>query len=148
MSKTPTPPIGGTGVPTPRPGPRRRTPVVTAAGGLLITAGVLTLLAGLIVVLAGSDVLVDGEEVGEGARTLAVLAVVLGAVDVLVGVLVLRLVPLGRILGFGLAGLTIVLGFVSVAQGDARSLLQVLLGAFTVWALAAAAPAFRRDGRG
>ena len=27
-------------VPTPAPGPRRRAPVVTAAGGLLITTGV------------------------------------------------------------------------------------------------------------
>ena len=140
-------PIVPAGVPTPLPSPRRRTPVVTAAAGLLITAGVLSLLAGLIVVLAGSDVLVGGEPVGDAARTIARLAVIVGAVDVIVGLLVLRLVRIGRTLGFALAGLTVVMGLVSVAQGNARSFLQVLLGGATIWALAAAEPAFRRDAR-
>jgi hypothetical protein len=134
-------------VPTPPPSPRRRTPVVTAAGGTLITAGVLTLLAGLIIVLAGSDVLVDGKPVGDGAHTVAVLAVVIGAADVLVGILVLRLVSLARILGFGLAGLTVLIGLVSLVQGNARAILQLLLGGFTIWALIVAEPAFRRDAR-
>jgi hypothetical protein len=134
-------------IPTPPPAPRRRTPVVTAAGGMLITAGVLTLLAGLIIVLAGSDVLVDGKPVGDSARTIAVLAVAIGAADVLVGILVLRLVPLGRMLGFGFAGLTVLVGLISLVQGNARSLLQMLLGGFTIWALVVAEPAFRRDGR-
>lgn len=134
-------------VPRPPPAPRRRTPVVTAAGSMLITAGVLTLLAGLIIVLAGSDVLVDGKPVGDGAHTIAVLAVVIGAADVLVGALVLRLVPLGRMLGFGFAGLTVLIGLLSLVQGNARALLQLLLGGFTIWALVVAEPAFRRDGR-
>ena len=134
-------------IPTPPPAPRRRTPVVTAAGGMLISAGVLTLLAGLIIVLAGSDVLVDGKPVGDGARTIAVMAVAIGAADVLVGILVLRLVPLGRMLGFGFAGLTVLVGLLSLIQGNARSLLQMLLGGFTIWALVVAEPAFRRDGR-
>jgi hypothetical protein len=134
-------------IPTPPPAPRRRTPVVTAAGGMLITAGVLTLLAGLIIVLAGSDVLVDGKPVGDSARTIAVLAVAIGAADVLVGILVLRLVPLGRMLGFGFAGLTVLVGLISLVQGSARSILQMLLGGFTIWALVVAEPAFRRDGR-
>jgi hypothetical protein len=114
---------------------------------MLITAGVLTLLAGLIIVLAGSDVLVDGKPVGDGARTIAVMAVAIGAADVLVGILVLRLVPLGRTLGFGFAGLTVLIGLLSLVQGNARSLLQMLLGGFTIWALVVAEPAFRRDGR-
>lgn len=140
-------PRSSEGVPTPPPLPRRRTPVVTAAAGLLITSGVLTLLAGLIIVLAGSDVLLNGEPVGDAAHTVATLAVVLGAVDVIVGILVLRLMPLGRTLGFVLAGLTVAVGVVSVAQGSARSFLQVLLGALTIWALAVAGPAFRPDTR-
>jgi hypothetical protein len=120
---------------------------VTAAGGMLITAGGLTLLAGLIVVLAGSDVLVNGEEVGGGTRTLATLAVVLGAVDVVAGILVLRLIPFGRLLGMGLAGLTTLVGLVSLVQGNPRAVLQVLLGGLTIWALVVAEPAFRRDTR-
>ena len=138
-------PFASASVPMPPPAPRRRTPVVTAAGGLLITAGVLTLLAGLIVVLAGSDVLVDGEPIGDAARTVATIAVALGAVDVVTGILVLRLVPLARILGFGLAGLTVLIGLITLAQGSARSFLQILMGALTIWALAAAGPAFRRN---
>jgi hypothetical protein len=134
-------------IPTPPPAPRRRTPVVTAAGGMLITAGVLTLLAGLIIVLAGSDVLVDGKPVGDAARTIAILAVALGVADVIVGVLVLQLVPLARILGFGFAALTVLIGLISVVQGSTRSLLQMLLGGFTIWALVVAEPAFRRDDR-
>ncbi len=132
-------------VPTPALGPRRRTPVVTAAGGLLITAGVLTFLAGLIVVLAGSGVEIDGEPVGDAARTIATLATALGVIDVITGVLVLRLVPLARILGFGLAGLTVIVALITLAQGSSRSVLQLLMGAFTIWALVAAGPAFRRD---
>jgi hypothetical protein len=141
------PSFGGARVPTPPPGPRRRTPVVTAAGGMLITAGALTLLAGLIVVLAGSDVLVNGETVGGGTRTLATLAVVLGAADIVAGILVLRLVAIGRSLGMGLAGITTLVGLVSLVQGNVRAVLQVLLGGLTIWALLVAEPAFRRDGR-
>jgi low temperature requirement protein LtrA len=146
--ETAPPSFGDSGVPTPPPGPRRRTPVVTAAGGMLITAGALTLLAGLIVVLAGSDVLVNGEEVGGGTRTLATLVVVLGAVDVVAGILVLRLVAIGRSLGMGLAGITALVGLVSLIQGNPRAVLQVLLGGLTIWALVVAEPAFRRDARG
>ena len=141
------PSFGGAGVPTPPPGPRRRTPVVTAAGGMLITAGALTLLAGLIVVLAASDVLVNGEKVGGGTRTLATLIVVLGVGDVVAGIFVLRLVPAGRTLGMGLAGVTTLVGLVSLVQGNTRALLQMLLGGLTIWALVVAEPAFRRDPR-
>jgi hypothetical protein len=146
--ETAPPSFGDSGVPRPPPGPRRRTPVVTAAGGMLIVAGALTLLAGLIVVLAGSDVLVNGEEVGGGTRTLATLVVVLGAVDVVAGILVLRLVAIGRSLGMGLAGITALVGLVSLIQGNPRAVLQVLLGGLTIWALVVAEPAFRRDARG
>jgi hypothetical protein len=114
---------------------------------MLITAGILLFLAGLIIVLAGSDVLVDGKPIGDGARTIAVVAVALGVADVLVGILILRLVSLARILGFGLAGLTVLIGLVSLVQGNARAILQLLLGGFTIWALIVAEPAFRRDPR-
>jgi hypothetical protein len=146
--ENPPPSFGDVGVPTPPPGPRRRTPVVTAGGGMLITAGVLTMLAGLIVVLAGSDVLVNGERAGSGTRTLATLVVVLGAVDIVAGILVLRLVSVGRVLGMGLAGLTTLVGLISLVQGNPRAVLQVLLGGLTIWALVVAEPAFRRDVRG
>lgn len=143
MSQEPIVPTGV--VPTPPPSPPRRTPVVTAAAGLLITAGVLSLLAGLIVVLAGSDVLVGGEPVGDAARTIASIAVGVGAADIVVGLLVWKLVRIGRTVGFILAGITVVMGLVSVAQGNSRSFLQVLLGGATIWALAVAEPVFRRD---
>lgn len=132
------------GIPTPPPGPRRRTPVVTAAAGLLITSGALTFLAGLIVVLAGSDVLIGGEPVGSATRTIAWIAVVVGVVDILVGALVFALVPLARFVGFGLAGMTVAVGVATLSRGISSSFLQVLLGALTIWALAAAGPAFHR----
>lgn len=144
MSEAPlTPP----GVPTPPPGPPRRTPVVTAAGGLLMTAGCLTFLAGLIVVLAGSDVLIGGEPVGDATRAIAWAAIAVGVIDVVAGVLVLRLVPAGRVIGAVLATLTVVIGLVTLSKGISSSFLQVVLGFFTLWALAAAAPAFRRADR-
>ncbi|MEP6476727.1 MAG: hypothetical protein ABJC60_05585 [Actinomycetota bacterium] len=139
--------LGGMGVPTPPPAPPRRTPVVTAAGGMLITAGALTLLAGLIIVLAGSDVLVNGKQVGSATKTLATFAVVLGLADIVAGILVLRLVPLGRSLGMGLAGLTTVAGLISLVQGNTRAILQIVLGGLTIWALVVAEPTFRRDPR-
>src|SRR4051812_40806361 len=47
--------------PTPPPAPPRRTPLVTAAGGMLITAGILDVLGGIIILLAGSQALVNGK---------------------------------------------------------------------------------------
>ena len=74
------------------------------------------------------------------------LAVVSVSLDVLVGSSCCA-APGGaaRMLGFGLAGLTVVIGLVSLVQGNASAILQLLLGGFTIWALIAAEPAFRRD---
>jgi hypothetical protein len=142
------PSFGAPGVPTPPPGPPRRTPLVTAAGGMLITAGILDALGGIIVVLAGSEALVNGKQLGESARLVGVLLVGLGVLDVLAGLLVLRLSPAGRVLGFVLAGLTIVLALVNLAQGNGRSaVLPLILGGLVIWALVVLEPTFRRASR-
>ena len=76
------------------------------------------------------------------------LAVVIGAADVVVGVLVLALVPLGADRSASASrGLTVLIGLISLVQGNARAILQLLLGGFTIWALIVAEPAFRRDAR-
>jgi hypothetical protein len=135
-------------VPTPPPGPPRRTPLVTAAGGMLITAGILDLLGGIIIVLAGSQALVNDKQLGGSARFVGALLVGLGVLDVVAGFLVLRLSPAGRVLGFVLAGLTIVLALVNLAEGGGGSaVLPLILGSLVIWALVVLEPTFRRASR-
>lgn len=118
-------------IPTPAAAPRRgrRPAVLTTAVIVLVVAGLLN---GLFVVLFRPS--------GVAAVAYAVLA--LAQLTAAVGVLLLR--PIGRTLGFAMAGIGIVLGLVR-APGDAVSgLMSIALNAFVIYALVAAGPAFDR----
>jgi hypothetical protein len=141
----PPPSLGTPGVPTPPEGPPRRTPLVTAAGGMLITIGVLFFFGGAIILIAGSDgALVNGKEVNAAE---GVARIVTGVLDVMAGLLILWLRPIGRLAGFVLAGVTIVFGVLDLVRGDGRGILPLIFGGLVIWALVVLEPTFRRASR-
>ena len=145
MSDVPPPSLGTPGVPTPPEGPPRRTPLVTAAGGMLITVGILFFLGGAIILLAGADgALVNGKQVNTAE---GVARIVTGVLDVVAGLLVLWLRPIGRLAGFVLAGVTVLFGLLDLVRGDVRAILPLILGGLVIWALVVLEPTFRRASR-
>lgn len=133
-------PIGG--------GPPARPQLVTAAGVILIVLGVLGIFGGLILLaldpgdLSGFST-VNLERV---ARGIGVLALAFGGLEVLAGVLVLRLSNAGRILGLVLACLGVVGGLGSLGDGAGVGLLSLGLYGLTVYALFAHADVFGSAG--
>jgi hypothetical protein len=110
---------------------------VTAAGVILIVLGALGIFGGLILLaldpadLSGFST-VNLERV---ARGIGVLAMVFGGLEVLAGVLVLRLSNAGRILGLVLACLGVVGGLGSLGDGAGVGLISLGLYGLTAYAL-------------
>jgi len=125
----------GMQVPTPVAGPPRRPGPVTGAAWALIVIGVLTLLAGLFV--SGL-----GIEVGAVAVVMTIVLAI-GAGNVLAGVLVLRLSPIGRVLGFVFAGLGLVGGIAQLGRSAGSSIITLAVDGFILWALATNGDSFR-----
>ncbi len=80
------------------------------------------------------------------ARGIGVLAMAFGGLEVLAGVLVLRLSNAGRILGLVLACLGVVGGLGSLGDGAGVGLISLGLYGLTVYALFAHGDVFRRAG--
>jgi len=114
--------------------------VVTGAACALIVVGVLTLLAALFV----SNLDIDRSVVG----AVMVVAFVVGAGNLLAGILVLRLSPGGRILGFIFAGLGVFGGIVQLGANPGSSIVSLAVDGFVIWALATNRDAFRYGPRG
>jgi len=119
----------------PAPVAASRPGTVTAAGWALIVIGVLTAAAGLFVSSFGI------EQSVVAIVTIFVLAI--GAAGILAGILVLRLSPTGRVLGFVVAGLGLASGLL---QFDSSSVLTLAVNGFIFWALATNGEAFRVRG--
>lgn len=80
------------------------------------------------------------------ARGIGVLAMAFGGLEVLAGVLILRLSNAGRILGLVLACLGVVGGLSSLGDGAGVGLISLGLYGLTVYALFARADVFQRVG--
>ena len=120
---------------------RRRPAAVTIAGVLLIVAGGFAALAGLLIVLTGDGATIEG--FGAGEPTLAmVLALVLAVLEIVSGLLVLRVTPAGRTLGMVVAGIGIVGGLIAIASP--QGVVTVAIFGFVVFALVTNPDAFRR----
>ena len=127
--------LGAPGGQAPAPPAPPRPGTVTAAGWALIVTGVLTSAAGLFVSSFGI------EQSVVAIVTIFVLAI--GAAGILAGILVLRLSPTGRVLGFVVAGLGLASGLL---QFDSSSILTLAANGFILWALATNGEAFRVRG--
>jgi hypothetical protein len=108
---------------------------VTAAGWALIVIGVLTAAAGLFVSSFGIEQSV--------VAIVTILVLAIGAAGILAGILVLRLSPTGRVIGFVVAGLGLASGLL---QFDSSSILTLAANGFILWALVTNGEAFRARG--
>jgi hypothetical protein len=123
----------------------RRPGIVTAAAVLLLVAGGLAVVASLLILSAGDRTAVQG--IGADAvHTVGLVALVIGSVEVLAGVLVLRLIPAGRVLGLIFAGLGLLGALRSL--GTPQGIITLAVDGFVVYALATTGDAFRRATRG
>jgi hypothetical protein len=138
MSDLPPPPFDPAGgVPTPRPAPPRRPPVVTAAGTILLVAGALAIVGGLVLLNSTGGLALPGLAGREAARIAAVVAFLIGGLDVLAGWLVLRLSPAGRILGIVIAVVGLLGGLAQLRQSGSSGVLSLALYAFVLYGLTA-----------
>ncbi len=137
MSDLPPPPNDPYGVPVPRAGPPRRPAVVTAAGIILLVAGALYVIGGLVLLNSKGGLALPGLTGRDVARVAAVVAFILGGLDVLAGWLVLRLSPSGRILGIVIAVLGLVAGITQLGRAGSSGLLSLALYAFVLYGLLA-----------
>ena len=116
-------------IPQPILAPGGRTPTVTVAGVVLVFSGLLPLLAVLGFRPSGS---------------LVVVLVVLGVAELIGATLVLLLHPLGRVLGFVLGCVGLVIGLATARSSPANGLVTMGLNGYVIYAMAVSGSSFRR----
>lgn len=146
MSDLPPPPFDPyTGVPTPRPAAPRRPGLVTAAGTILLVAGALSIIGGLVLLNTRGGLAIPGLSGREVARVAAVVAFIVGGLDLLAGWLVLRLNPAGRVLGIVIAIVGLLGGLAQLGRSGSSGLLSLALYAFVLYGLLAFGYVFKEQ---
>jgi hypothetical protein len=141
----PAPPAGRS--PAGRMGPDRPG-FVTAAAAILIALGCLSIFGGVGLFALRDAPRIEDLGFGEALPAVAVVAVVLGGLQVGAGLLVLRLSGVGRILGLTLGILGLLGGIGTLAGQEATAGIGLVLNALVVYALLAYRQAFRRRPQG
>jgi hypothetical protein len=131
-------------IPVPRAGPPRRPGVVTGAAVILIVAGVLAIIAGFVVLNGSGALEVPGADAEDVSTIVAVVAFGLGALDIVAGLLIMRLSSGGRVLGIVIAVLGILSGLGQLSSSGSSGLLSIALYAFVLYALLAYGFVFRQ----
>jgi hypothetical protein len=108
---------------------------------MLIVAGGFAGLAALVIALTGDGATVEGVG-GGGSGAVAVIALVMAGIEVASGVLVLRLAPVGRVLGVVASVVGIVGGLAAITT--AQGALTVGVFVAVLYVLLTNAAAFRR----
>ena len=108
-------------------------------------------LAGLVLVLASPHDLASFGNIGNlrldrVGHGVGLLSLLIGVLQVVAGILVLRLSNAGRVLGITLAILGVLGGL--GALGSGAGVVGIGLNGFVLYALIASGPAFRREGSG
>jgi hypothetical protein len=123
-------------------GASARPPLITAAGILLFVVGVLGMLGGLSLMFARARDLASlssttfaNLNLARMARGIGLIAIVLGALEILAGVLVLRRSNGGRILGIVLSTLGLVGGLGAIAGGGGSAIPVLLINGFVIYVL-------------
>jgi hypothetical protein len=137
---------------TPTPA-RARPSTVTAAGVILIVLGAIQALAGFVLmVVSPADLARIGSlgnvNLDRVARGIGLFSLAVGALEVLAGILVLRLSEVGRIFAIVIASIGVLGGIGSISSGSAAGVLTLGLYAFVIYTLFANRAAFRRTRRG
>jgi hypothetical protein len=126
---------------------------VTAAGVILIVLGALQALGGFVLMVVSRT---DLDRIGSlgnisldrVARGIGLFSLVLGLLEVLAGILVLRLSDGGRIFAIVLASLGLLGAIGSLSRGSAPGIVTLGLYAFVLYALLANRAAFHGGRRG
>lgn len=117
-------------VPVPTEAPRVRRPaVVSTAALVLFIAGAMN---ALFVVLF------------EQAGSIGSLYLMLAAAQLIAAVLLMTMLPIGRMAGLVMGGLGVVLGVIQATSAATSGLMSMALSGFVIWAVAASGPSFHR----
>jgi hypothetical protein len=136
--------------PTPIPA---RPPLVTSAGVVLIVLGAIQSLAGLVFMAVSPEDLARIGSIGDIeldriGRSLGLFSLVVGALEVLAGILILRRSDGGRILGIVIASIGLLGGLGSLTGGNVTGGLTLGLYAFVIYVLFSHRAAFHGRRRG
>jgi hypothetical protein len=126
---------------------------VSVAGWILVVLGAIGALAGVVLMVMRPQDLASlgtmgGLDLSRVARGLGLLSAAIGALQVIAGVLVLRLSNAGRILGITLSVLGVIGALQSLSGGTGAGVIALGLDGFVLYALIAHASAFRRAAGG
>jgi hypothetical protein len=121
---------------------------VTAAAAILLALGCLSVFGGVGLLALRDAPRIEDLGFGDALPAVAVVAVVLGGLQVGAGLLVLRLSAMGRILGLSLGILGILGGIGTLAGQEATAGIGLVLNGLVVYALLAYRQVFRRRPRG
>jgi hypothetical protein len=140
------------GVPIPPPA-RPRPQLVTAAGVTLIVLGAVQGFTGvMLLVLSPADLSrlgsIGNMDLAPVARGIGLFSLVVGALEILAGVLVLRLSEGGRVFGIVVAAFGAFGGFASVLNGSVAGVLTLGCYAFVIYVLFSQREAFRGTRQG
>jgi hypothetical protein len=127
--------------------------LITAAGVILIVLGALQALAGFVLLVVSPEDLsrigtIGNVNLDRVARGIGLFSLVVGALEVVAGILVLRLSDGGRIFAIVVASIGLLGGIASVSGGSAPGVLTLGLYAFVIYVLFANRTAFRGARRG
>ena len=130
-----------------------RPQLVTAAAVILIAIGALQALAGMVFLFVSPQQLASIASMGNVrieplAKGIGFFILVVGSLEIIAGVLVLRLSAGGRVFAIVLASIGLVGGIGNVTHGYAPGLVTLGLYAFVIYVLFAHASAFRGTRRG
>ncbi len=130
-----------------------RPQLVTAAAVILIAIGALQALAGMVFLVVSPQQLASIASMGNVrieplAKGIGFFILVVGSLEIIAGILVLRRSVGGRILAIVLASIGLVGGIGNVSHGYAPGLVTLGLYAFVIYVLFAHASAFRGTRQG
>lgn len=122
---------------------------MTAAAVILIVLGALGVIGGLVLVAMRPEDLasvgsVGGLDLDRAWRGIGILSLVLGGLQVIAGVLVLRRSNVGRILAISLAALGVIGALGSLSRGTGVPVIALGLNGFVLYALIAHRSVFPR----
>ena len=135
------------------PSARARPQLVTAAAVILVVLGALQGLAGVVLmVLSPADLSRIGSignmDLASVARGIGLFSLVVGALEIVAGVLVLRLSEGGRVFAIVVAGFGAFGGFASIFSGSAPGVITLALYGFVIYVLFSQRAAFRGTRQG
>jgi hypothetical protein len=122
--------------------------MVTAAGTILIVAGALAILGGFVLLNTKGGLALPGISERDMARITAIVAFIVGGLDLLAGWLVLRLSSAGRILGIVIAVIGLAGVLSQLRESGSSGVLSLALYGFVLYGLLAYGYVFKGEPRG